>query len=492
MMLIKKMFINGQWVEATSGKTRKIINPYNSEIIAIVAEGGREDSQKAIMAARSAFDFGEWKYFSPDQRSKLLYKFADIIENHKLDLATLETLNTGKTLEESLWDMGDVSGIFRYYAELCDKSLVEVLHSPRPHSSSQILREPIGVCGQISPWNYPLLQASWKLAPALAAGCTVVIKPSELTPLTSIKLVELCAEIDFPPGVINLVLGEGGTVGAELSESNQVDMISFTGGITTGKQIMKAATSNVKKIALELGGKNPHILFADADLDTAFDFVLNGVFFHAGQICSAGSRVLVEASIHDKLVEWLHEKILLIRLGNGLDEGTQMGPLISEAHRAKVEEYVKIGIQEGAKLICGGSRPQDSKLENGFFYLPTLFVDCHESMKIVREEIFGPVITIEKFETEDEVIRKANDTDYGLSAGFWTSNTDRIQRISKSLRFGTVWINDFNVYFPQAPWGGFKQSGIGRELGVLGLEEYQEVKHVFQNHQNQPIKWFTK
>ncbi|MEA3464891.1 MAG: aldehyde dehydrogenase family protein, partial [Thermodesulfobacteriota bacterium] len=294
----------------------------------------------------------------------------------------------------------------------------------------------------------------------------------------------------FPAGVINTILGVGSETGAELAESHDVDLISFTGGIETGKNIMRAATSNVKKVALELGGKNPNIIFADADLDVALDYVLNGVFFHAGQICSAGARVMVEESIYTEFVAKIKARMEKIRLGNAFSPATQMGPLISKEHLAKVENYVSIAIDEGAHLELGGARPDDPALQNGFFYLPTLFSGCTNDMRIVQEEVFGPVISVESFKSEDEVITRANSTIYGLAAGFWTRNIERTHRISSALRFGTVWINDFNVYFTQAPWGGFKQSGFGRELGRMGLEEYTEVKHIYQNYQTQPLNWF--
>jgi betaine-aldehyde dehydrogenase len=317
-----------------------------------------------------------------------------------------------------------------------------------------------------------------------------VVKPSEITPLTAIKVTELCVEAGIPEGVVNLVLGPGATVGAELAENPDVDLISFTGGIETGKTIMRAASANVKKVALELGGKNPNIVFDDADFETALDYLLNGVFFHAGQICSAGARVMLQSGIHDRMLEALRERMSRIRLGSGFDEGTQMGPLISAAHRDKVESYIRIGQDEGARLLLGGKRPDDPALARGFFVEPTLFADCANDMRIVQEEVFGPVITVECFDTEEEALRRANSTIYGLSAGFWTRDPDRIRRMSAGLRFGTVWVNDFNVYFTQAPWGGYKQSGLGRELGRPGLEEYTETKHIFQNHNARPVNWF--
>jgi betaine-aldehyde dehydrogenase len=485
-----QLYINGQWVDALSGRERQVVNPFDAQAVATVSEGGREDAKAAIAAARHAFDHGGWPQTPASERGRLLFKLADLIERDHEDLARLESLDTGKTVEESRWDMDDIAGIFRYFAGLADKDGGEVIASPNPDSTSTVVREPVGVCGQISPWNYPLLQASWKLAPALAAGCTVVMKPSEITPLTTLKVTELAAEAGFPPGVLNTVLGPGPEVGAELAENNDVDLISFTGGIATGKTIMRAAAGNVKKVALELGGKNPNIIFDDADFDTAVDYALNGVFFHAGQICSAGARVMVQDGIHDRFVDALRERMEKIVVGNGFDEKTRMGPLISAEHLAKVEEYVGIARNEGATLALGGKRPDDPALQNGYFYLPTLFTDCENDMRIVQEEVFGPVITVERFATEEEAVTRANDTIYGLSAGFWTRDSDRMERVSKALRFGTVWVNDFNVYFVQAPWGGYKQSGLGRELGKMGLEEYTEVKHIYRNHAAKPLNWF--
>jgi len=485
-----RMYIDGEWLESTSGNSRDIINPFNQEVIATATEGNRADARAAIRAARAAFDSGIWSARPAPERGNLVFELARLIERDREELARLESLDTGKTVEESRWDMDDIAGIFRYYAGLADKDAGEVIASPVAETSSIVVREPIGVCGQISPWNYPLLQAAWKLAPALAAGCTVIMKPSEITPLTAIKVTELTEEAGFPPGVVNTILGAGAEVGAELAESDAVDMISFTGGIETGKTIMRAASANVKKVALELGGKNPNIIFADADLDTALDHVLNGVFFHAGQICSAGARVMVEGSIHDAFVARLKQRIGKIRLGDGFAPGTEMGPLISAEHLAKVEDYVRIALDEGATLEVGGARPEAPELQDGFFYLPTLFSGCTNDMRIVQEEVFGPVISVETFATEEEAISRANSTVYGLAAGFWTRNQARTQRVAAALRFGTVWINDFNVYFTQAPWGGFKQSGFGRELGRMGLEEYTEVKHIYQNFNPQPINWF--
>lgn len=412
------------------------------------------------------------------------------MKREKEELARLETLDTGKTLEESRADMDDIANVFQYFAGLADKYGGEIIQSPIPNSQSKVIREPVGVCGQITPWNYPLLQAVWKISPALAAGNTIIVKPSEITPLTTIKLFELMEEAGVPKGVANLVLGPGDTVGAELSRNQDVDLISFTGGIETGKKIMQAASGNVKKIALELGGKNPNIVFADADFETAVDQALNAVFFHAGQVCSAGSRLLVEEKIHDQFVKAVAERAKNIKLGNGFDPSTQCGPLISQEHRLKVEKYVEIGIKEGATLILGGSRPENPELQKGFFYQPTIFTNCTADMKIVQEEIFGPVLTVETFREVDEVIEKANATIYGLAGAVWTKDIEKAEYVASRLRMGTVWINDFHPYFAQAPWGGYKQSGIGRELGHIGLEEYTEIKHIYRNTKPEPIGWF--
>ncbi|GAB7388162.1 betaine-aldehyde dehydrogenase [Bacillaceae bacterium] len=486
----KKMYINGEWVDARSGETKEIINPYNQEVIAIVPRGDREDARDAIRAAREAFDHGEWRKTTAAERGSLLFAVAEKIRKYKQELAELETLNTGKTLTESLADMDGIADAFQYFAGLADKDGGMMIESPIPNSMSRMVREPVGVCGQITPWNYPLLQASWKLAPALAAGNTVVMKPAEITPLTTLKIAEIFEEVGFPKGVVNVVLGPGSTVGQEIAENDDVDLISFTGGGVAGRQIMQAAAGNFKKISLELGGNNPNIVFADADFATAVDYALNAVFFHAGQVCSAGARLLVEAPIHDRFVEAVVERAKKIRLGNGFDERTEMGPVISAEHLASIERYIQMGIEEGATLVLGGKRPADPELQKGFFIEPTIFTNCHSKMRIVQEESFGPVLTVEKFQGEDEAIHLANDTIYGLAGAVWTQDMNRAERVVRKLRFGTVWINDYHPYFPQAPWGGYKQSGIGRELSHIGLEEYTEIKHIYMNLDPKPMQWF--
>ena len=357
---------------------------------------------------------------------------------------------------------------------------------------AMVVREPIGVCGQIVPWNYPLLMTAWKLAPALAAGNTVVFKPAEITPLTAIKLFEIIDQIGFPKGVANLVLGAGPTVGHELAVNEKVDKIAFTGGTATGKSIMSAAIGNLKKVALELGGKSPNIVFADADFETAVDYALFGIFANQGQVCSAGSRLLLEASIFDRFVACLAERAKKIKVGSGLADDTEMGPLISKAHMDKVLDYIDIGLKEGATLVCGGKRLQTEGLENGYFVEPTIFINTTEDMRIVKEEIFGPVLVVQKFTDEVQAIAMANNTIYGLAGAVFTSDGAKALRVIKKLRAGITWINCYHPTYNEAPWGGYKQSGMGRELGTFGFEQYTEVKQININLKVEPTGWFSK
>ncbi|MFC0525890.1 betaine-aldehyde dehydrogenase [Pontibacillus salicampi] len=484
------MFINGEWIDAKHGETRDIINPFNQDVIANVAEGTKEDVIEAIQVARQTFDEGDWRKSTGLERGKLVVRIAELIERDKEELAELETLDTGKTLTESLQDMEDIAEVFRFYGGLADKDGGEIIESPIPNSNSKVVHEPVGVCGQITPWNYPLLQASWKLAPAIATGNTLIIKPSAITPLTTIKVTELIEEAGVPAGVVNLVLGSGSKLGQELAENYDVDLVSFTGGMEAGRKVMTAATGNFKKVSLELGGKNPNVVFSDADFDTAVDQALNAVFFHAGQVCSAGARLIVEDSIHDTFVEELIRRTKNIKLGNGFHSSTQSGPLISQEHLDNVVNYVQIGKDEGAHLAIGGARPQGEEVKDGFFFEPTIFTNCDSSMRIVQEETFGPILTVEKFHSEPEAIQLANDSVYGLAGAVWSEDISKAERVSNQLRMGTVWINDFHTYFAQAPWGGYKASGIGRELGKQGIEEYTEVKHIYRNTKPEPLGWF--
>lgn len=486
--------IGGTWRHASDGGTRDIVNPADGSVVAVVDEATPDDARDAVAAARAAFDDGAWRATTAAERSELLNRIADLLQRDKEDLAHLETRDTGKTLAESRIDIDDVTSVFRYYSRLIGVEADTLVDVGDPAVISRVVREPIGVCVLIAPWNYPLLQMSWKVAPALAAGCTMVAKPSEVTPLSTIAFVRLLDEAGIPPGVVNLLQGSGATLGSALTDNPDVDFISFTGGLATGRNIAATAAAHVTKVALELGGKNPHIVFADVrdsgDWDAAVDHVLTGVFLHSGQVCSAGTRLIVEESIADDFVAALAERAAAIRVGNGMDPASETGPLVSEQHRAKVEDYVALGISEGAKLVCGGARPTDPALADGYFYLPTIFDRCDRSMRIVAEETFGPILTVERFTSEDEAIALGNDTEYGLAAGVRTSDAARGERVVRALRHGTVWLNDFGYYTASAEWGGFGKSGNGRELGPSGLAEYQELKHIWHNTAPTAAGWF--
>nr|WP_238581079.1 aldehyde dehydrogenase family protein [Streptomonospora alba] len=483
------LYIDGSWRPAADGGVREIRNPYDASVIAVVSEAGDTDVTAAIAAARRAFDHGEWPHRPAAERGAILDGIADRLQRDRERIALAESLDTGKTVAEGGMDVDDVTAVFRYYAGLADKDAGRVVSTDEA-VFSRVVYEPVGVCALIAPWNYPLLQLSWKVAPALAAGDTVVIKPSEITPVTSAKLVELATEAGVPPGVVNFVLGAGASVGAGMVDSRDVDLVSFTGGLDTGRRIMAAASGTVKKVALELGGKNPNVVFDDADFDTAVDYALNAAFFDSGQVCSAGSRLIVHEAIHDAFVAELVRRAERIKLGNGQAEETQAGPLISAEHRGKVEAAVATGIEEGARLLTGGERPDAPELAEGYFFRPTVFVDCRRDMEIVQQEVFGPVVTVERFRTEAEAVELANDTDYGLAGAVWTDDAARGDRVARALRHGTVWINDFHPYLPGAEWGGFKRSGIGRELGHAGLDEYREAKHIYRNLEPAPQRWF--
>ena len=484
-----RMLIGNEWVDAASGATRELRDPASGEVVAVVQEGGREDAGRAIDAARAAFDSGPWRGTSALDRGKLLFKLSASIQANAEKLAALEVRSCGKPLAEARFDVADAANCFEFYGGLATKIHGETMSVPGS-SVSYVVREPIGVCGQIIPWNYPLLMAAWKLAPALAAGNTCVLKPSELTPITALELGKLIVECGFPPGVVNIVTGPGAGCGEELAESLEVDKIAFTGGTVTGRKVMTAAASNIKKVSLELGGKNPNLVFADADFEAAVDGALFAAFANQGEVCSAGSRLLVERSIHDRFVGAMLAKIPRIKLGHGLTEGVKMGPLVSAAHRDKVERYIQIGLDEGARLACGGKRPADPALANGHFLEPTIFTGVLPSMRIAREEIFGPVLSVIAFDTEEDAVRIANDTDYGLAAGVWTRSITRGHRVIQKIRAGITWINTYHPTYNEMPWGGYKQSGIGRELGLYGIEAYLETKQINIHLDEAPLGWY--
>lgn len=483
------MYVCGEWVEAKSKALREIIDPGNGELLGTVPESNREDVILAIEAAREAFDKGPWKTTTALDRGKFLFKISDLIRREAKRLAELEVKNCGKPLAEAEYDVNDAANCFEFYGGLATKIHGETMSVPA-NSMSFVVREPLGVCGQIIPWNFPLLMSAWKLAPALAAGCTVILKPSELTPLTALELAGLIHEAGLPPGVVNIVTGPGAGAGEELAQNKLCDKVAFTGGTLTGRKILEGASSNLKKVTLELGGKNPNIVFADCDLEAAIDGALFGAFANQGEVCSAGSRLLVDKSIHKSMVAGMLAKIDRIKLGHGLTPGVKMGPLISKAQLEKVQNYIQIGIQEGATLLCGGKQPEGATFAKGNFLLPTIFDKVTPKMRIAREEIFGPVLSIITFETEEEAIHIANDTDYGLAAGVWSKNIFRAMRVVRSLRAGITWINTYHPTFNELPWGGYKQSGWGRELGIHGIDAYLETKQININLDEAPIGWY--
>ncbi len=476
----KKIFINGKWVNAVSGKTFATLNPATGEKLVEVAAGDRADIDLAVKAARRAFEEGPWARMTPSERGRIIWKLADLLEYHTEEFAMLETLDNGKPLTVArAADVPLAIDLFRYMAGWATKIEgatipISVPYTPGAKYLAYTHREPVGVVGQIIPWNFPLLMAAWKLGPALATGCTVVLKPAEQTPLTALRLAELAQEAGLPDGVLNVVTGYGETAGAALAAHMDVDKVAFTGSTEVGKLVLQAAAGNLKKVSLELGGKSPNVVFSDADLNAAIQGAASAIFFNHGQCCCAGSRLYVEDRIFDKVVEGIAEQAKKIRIGPGLNSNTQMGPLISEEQLQRVCGYLESGFAEGATAVAGGRKAGDV----GYFVEPTVLVNTNPKMKIVQEEIFGPVVTAVPFKSPDEVLPQANDSIYGLAAGIWTRDISKAHALASRLRAGTVWINCYNIFDAALPFGGYKQSGWGREMGKDAIELYTEVKAV--------------
>ena len=485
------LYIDGEWVPSSDGGTRTIICPADGTEVGVVAEATAEDVERAILAARKAFEARTWVDTPAAQRGDFLIRVSDALLERKDEFARAEALDTGKRLVEAEGDMDDIAACFRYFGKIADQSPGRLVDAGDDTVISRVVHEPVGVCGMITPWNFPLLQAAWKIAPALAAGNTFVLKPAELTPHTAILIMDVLDELGLPAGVANLVLGDGAVVGAPLSSHPEIDLVSFTGGLVTGRRIAESAAHGVKKVALELGGKNPNVVFADADFDAAVDNALNAAFTDSGLVCSAGTRLIVQDTIAERFVDEVVRRAGDIVMGGPFDEKAETGPLISKEHRDKVTDYVQRGIEAGARLRVGGHWGGEEH-QDGFFYAPTVLDQCDRENPAVIEEGFGPVITVETFSTEAEAIETANHTEYGLAGAVWTSDAGTANRVSRRLRHGTVWINDYHPYLPQAEWGGFKSSGVGRELGPTGLEEYTEAKHIYQNTEPAVTGWFPQ
>ncbi len=486
-------YIDGQWRTPAGSDTFAVINPATEEVIVNVPAGNRDDIEAAVSAARQAFDYGPWPQMSGAERGAYLRKIAEIITQRLDELAKLEVLDNGKPLPEAQWDIEDTAGTFEYYAGLAeelDRSAEQAVALPEPRFSTTVRKEAIGVAGAIIPWNYPMLMASWKVAPALAAGCTLVLKPSEITPLTALALAEIVNEAGLPAGVLNIVTGLGKDAGQALTEHPGVDKLAFTGSVPTGSKIMAVAARDIKNISLELGGKSPFVIFADSDIEQAVEWIMFGIFWNQGQVCSATSRVLVEESIYAQLMERLVTEAEKICIGEGNQEGVLLGPLVNSDQYDKVLSAIERGLEEGAVIATGGRRPPG--LDKGYYLEPTVFTDMAEDSWIWREEIFGPVVCVKTFSSEAEAVRLANDSRFGLAAAVMSKDKRRCERVARAFRAGIVWINCSQPTFVESPWGGYKQSGIGRELGEWGLNNYLETKQITRFDGSEPWAWYIK
>ncbi|CAB4808151.1 unannotated protein [freshwater metagenome] len=478
-----KMFIDGRWVHAQDGATLDTLDPATGLVLATVPAAGPADIDLAVRAARRASDDGTWgSAVSERERSRILFRMAELVREQRIELAELEVRDCGKPIGDAYGDVDEVAFMFEYYAGWATKISGDI-PPVGPDAMSLIVKEPVGVCGLIVPWNYPMMMAAQKMAPALAAGCTVILKPAEQTPLTALRLARIAELAGVPAGVVNVVTGVGNRAGEALLTHPMVDKISFTGSKVVGQHIQRTCADQLKRVTLELGGKSPNIVFADADLATAIPGTCNGVFGNQGEVCSAGSRVFVEASIYDDVMQQMTDFAAAIKLGSGLDPTTTMGPLVSAVQRDRVQGYVDIGRTE-ARLAFEGQRPTDPALSGGYFVPPTIFEATSNQLRIAREEIFGPVMTVIPFTTIDQVIALANDTEYGLAAALWTRDISRALRTARAIRAGVVWINDSQPAPSETMWGGYKQSGIGRELGPYALDAYLESKHIYINLSN--------
>ncbi|MFI4986428.1 MAG: aldehyde dehydrogenase family protein [Alphaproteobacteria bacterium] len=476
---LKRMLIDGKWVEAVSGKTFESRNPATGELLAKVAEGDAEDINRAVAAARRAFG-GPWSKFKPYERQQLLLKVADLVERHFDELSQLDTLDMGAPISRTLGNRRRVLGMLRYYAGMATALHGETIENSLPGEIfSYTLKEPVGVVGAIIPWNGPLGATAWKIGPALATGCTIVLKPAEEAPLTPLRFGELLLEAGVPEGVVNIVPGYGETAGAALAAHADVDKVAFTGSHLTGQKIIQASAGNLKRVSLELGGKSPDIVFADADLEAAAPGAGMAVFANSGQICSAGTRLFVEQSVYEEFVARVADFSKSLKVGNGLEPETQIGPLVSEQQLERVTGYLRLGKQEGARAVSGGERLMEGALAKGYFVPPTVFADVRDEMKIAQEEIFGPVLSAIPFKDIDEVIRRANATSFGLGSGVWTRDVSKAHRLAKGIRAGSVWVNCYQAMDPAVPFGGYKMSGYGRESGLQQMEEYLNVKAVW-------------